>query len=65
MIMKAYKFHVRYKGLYIHGTYEENGKAEILDVLPEKVYRKDKLYITYEEVNNEKLKRNPSGENET
>lgn len=60
MIEKAYKFHVRYKGLYIHGILSADGKAENLKVLPESVYRKDKLYITYEEVSDEKLERDPS-----
>jgi hypothetical protein len=60
MIEKAYKFHVRYKGLYIHGILSAEGKAENLKVLPELVYRKDKLYITYEEVSDEKLERDPS-----
>lgn len=60
MIEKAYKFHVRYKGIYIHGILSADGKAENLKVLPELVYRKDKLYITYEEVSDEKLERDPS-----
>lgn len=60
MIEKAYKFHVRWKGLYVHGILNADGKSEILKVLPETVYRKDRLYITYEEVKDEKLERDPS-----
>jgi hypothetical protein len=66
-MIKAYKFHIRCKGLYIHGT--SNGvdavdaakKLKDFVVSEEKVYRKDRLYITYEEVKHEqKLEGNPS-----
>jgi len=66
-MIKAYKFHIRCHGIYLHGiskgldAVDAAKNLKDFNVAPERVYRKDRLYITYEEVKDEqKLERDPS-----
>jgi len=71
-MIKAYRYQTRYKGLYFDGTVEGINAEEAGFKFAEKIklgeikgsesgaYRSDMLFITYEEMEYERLKTDPS-----
>lgn len=75
--MAAFRFQVRYGGQYFNGVANGSGaeeagqnfaellKANKIKPLTESVYRPDRLYVTYEEINIGERNENPSEEDPT